>query len=113
MPFSNMKWRISGQLFQRVAPRRNDLHQQQPTEHQIDADTKTHRADRVTAAEQTAEDSEGQALEHSFEKINGSAKKVPQPAVNRNGTCFSMSESSTTLLIPASLKYIFSYTCCL
>ena len=30
-----MKWRISGQLFQRVAPGRNDLHQQQPTEHQL------------------------------------------------------------------------------
>ena len=34
-----------------------------------------------------------------------------QPAVNRNGTYFSMSKSSMILLIPASLKYIFSYTC--
>ena len=42
----------------------------------VDADTGTHRADRVAAAEQTVEDSEGQALDHSFEKIDGSAKKI-------------------------------------
>ena len=72
MSFSNMKWRISGHLFQRVVPGRNDLHQQQPTEHHVDADTETHRVDRVAAAEQTAEDSEGQALEHSFGKIDES-----------------------------------------